>query len=251
MGTGPAPQSPPAESRQSEPEPPGPPGQFKLAEPAVPEREQDRGEEVATRDSASRWSLFTPRDSGGKSRLPEGERDRAGVAEDAGEATDTSAAGDLGPRDGAGAKDAGGAEDAGEFADAGKAGDAGSGDAGPGGESGTAAEPGKAEPAGNDGAAGAAAAAPDLSPPELGTRGEIPAEKPDTPSGDDGDGAGATPLDGEVTIVPGVPRYHRRGCILIRFLSDGDLETMTRGAAEAAGSVPCKACQPDKPVSDP
>jgi hypothetical protein len=56
-------------------------------------------------------------------------------------------------------------------------------------------------------------------------------------------------MDGEVTIVPGVSRYHRRGCILIRFLSDGDLETMTRRAAETAGNVPCKACQPDKPAA--
>jgi hypothetical protein len=59
----------------------------------------------------------------------------------------------------------------------------------------------------------------------------------------------AAPTDDEVTIVPGIARYHRRGCILIRFLSDGDLEIMTRGAAEATGSVPCKACQPDKPAS--
>jgi hypothetical protein len=60
---------------------------------------------------------------------------------------------------------------------------------------------------------------------------------------------GSTPLDDEVTVVPGVPRYHRRGCILIRFLSDGDLETATRREAEATGLVPCKACQPDKPAS--
>jgi hypothetical protein len=60
---------------------------------------------------------------------------------------------------------------------------------------------------------------------------------------------GSTSLDDEVTVVPGVPRYHRRGCILIRFLSDGDLETTTRREAQAAGSVPCKACQPDKPAS--
>ena len=57
----------------------------------------------------------------------------------------------------------------------------------------------------------------------------------------------ATPLDADVTIVPGVARYHRRGCILIRFLGDGDLETMTRSEAEATELVPCKACQPDKP----
>ena len=77
-----------------------------------------------------------------------------------------------------------------------------------------------------------------------------PEEKPGKPGAEDKDGSGATPMDGEVTVVPGVSRYHRRGCILIRFLSDGDLEIMTRGRAEAAGSVPCKACQPDKPVSD-
>jgi hypothetical protein len=61
------------------------------------------------------------------------------------------------------------------------------------------------------------------------------------------DSAGAASLDDEVTVVPGVARYHRRGCILIRFLSDGDLETMTRREAEATVSVPCKACQPDQP----
>ena len=71
----------------------------------------------------------------------------------------------------------------------------------------------------------------------------------DTDAGEDADQAAdaAAPLGDEVTMVPGVARYHRRGCILIRFLSDGDLETMTRREAEAAGSVPCKACQPDKP----
>jgi len=68
-------------------------------------------------------------------------------------------------------------------------------------------------------------------------------------SGAPGAGAdGSSPLDDQVTVVPGVPRYHRRGCILIRFLSDGDLEASTRRAAEAAGSVPCKACQPDQPA---
>ena len=57
---------------------------------------------------------------------------------------------------------------------------------------------------------------------------------------------GGAPPDDAVTIVPGVTRYHRRSCILIRFLSDGDLETMPRREAEATGLVPCKACQPDK-----
>ena len=46
-------------------------------------------------------------------------------------------------------------------------------------------------------------------------------------------------------MVPGITRYHRDDCILIRFLSDDDLERMTREAAVAADCVPCKACQPD------
>ena len=91
---------------------------------------------------------------------------------------------------------------------------------------------------------------PDRKPAPADDRDQKPAEKPDKPVTDEEGGSGATPLDGEVTIVPGVSRYHRRGCILIRFLSDGDLETMTRGEAETAGSIPCKACQPDKPVAE-
>lgn len=60
-------------------------------------------------------------------------------------------------------------------------------------------------------------------------------------------GPGQSPMDGEVTVVPGIPRYHQRACILIRLLSDDDLETPTRREAEAAGSVPCKACHPEPP----
>ena len=51
---------------------------------------------------------------------------------------------------------------------------------------------------------------------------------------------------GHVIVVQGVPRYHKSGCILIRFLGQNDLEQLTREAAEAAGCVPCRACQPDK-----
>ena len=50
-------------------------------------------------------------------------------------------------------------------------------------------------------------------------------------------------------IVPGVPRYHRRDCILIRFLGGDDLETSTAQEAEAKGCVPCRACEPEKPLS--
>jgi hypothetical protein len=49
-----------------------------------------------------------------------------------------------------------------------------------------------------------------------------------------------------VTIVPGVARYHRTGCILIGYLADGDLETATRQQAEARGCLPCRACEPEK-----
>ncbi|HUJ06559.1 MAG TPA: hypothetical protein VLX31_10675 [Streptosporangiaceae bacterium] len=46
--------------------------------------------------------------------------------------------------------------------------------------------------------------------------------------------------------MPGIARYHRSDCILIRFLADDDLEAMTRDAAKAGGCVPCKACKPDE-----
>jgi hypothetical protein len=54
----------------------------------------------------------------------------------------------------------------------------------------------------------------------------------------------------DVTVVPGVARYHRSGCILIRFLGADDLEIMTRQEAESAGFVPCRACQPDELTAD-
>jgi hypothetical protein len=54
----------------------------------------------------------------------------------------------------------------------------------------------------------------------------------------------------EVTVVPGVARYHRSECILIRFLGPDDLNIMTRQTAEADGCVPCRACQPDKLPAD-
>jgi hypothetical protein len=59
-------------------------------------------------------------------------------------------------------------------------------------------------------------------------------------------GDAALGMDGDVTVVPGIARYHRSKCILIRFLGDGDLESMTRAAAEDADFAPCRACQPDQ-----
>ena len=51
----------------------------------------------------------------------------------------------------------------------------------------------------------------------------------------------------EVTVVPGVPRYHTSSCILIRFMGEEDLERMTVAAARDSGCTPCRACQPDQP----
>ena len=63
-------------------------------------------------------------------------------------------------------------------------------------------------------------------------------------------GGPAPATDGNaVVIVPGVARYHRTGCILIRFLGGDDLETSTAQEAEAKGCAPCRACEPDKPLS--
>jgi hypothetical protein len=50
----------------------------------------------------------------------------------------------------------------------------------------------------------------------------------------------------QVSVVPGITRYHRGQCILIRFLSQEDLQTMTLQAAEMASYIPCKACLPEQ-----
>jgi hypothetical protein len=55
----------------------------------------------------------------------------------------------------------------------------------------------------------------------------------------------------EVTVVPGVPRYHKARCILIRFMGDSDLDKMTLAAATEAGCTPCRACLPDQPGKSP
>jgi hypothetical protein len=64
----------------------------------------------------------------------------------------------------------------------------------------------------------------------------------------------STPADGEasapsgehqVTVVPGVPRYHAANCILIRFMDEGDLQKMTLDEANEAGCTACRACQAD------
>ncbi len=61
----------------------------------------------------------------------------------------------------------------------------------------------------------------------------------------------ASDLDLEVTVVPGVPRYHNARCMLIRFMGEDDLEKMTRAAAREIGCTPCRACLPDQPEKSP
>ena len=69
-------------------------------------------------------------------------------------------------------------------------------------------------------------------------------------AGEGGDRPGPDP-DLEVTVVPGVPRYHKARCILIRFMGDSDLDKMTVAAARKAGCTPCRACLPDQPEKSP
>lgn len=56
--------------------------------------------------------------------------------------------------------------------------------------------------------------------------------------------------DVQVSVVPGITRYHRSDCLLIRFLSADDLEVMTRREAADGGCVPCKACKPDQEAAN-
>ena len=69
----------------------------------------------------------------------------------------------------------------------------------------------------------------------------------DSSSGSGSSGQKLSALTGQdvVTVVPGVPRYHRSDCILIRFMGDSDLQRMSVERAQEAGCTPCRACQPD------
>jgi hypothetical protein len=80
-----------------------------------------------------------------------------------------------------------------------------------------------------------AATGPDAASPDVAAPGAGPASVAGAANG----------ARGQVTLVPGIARYHRSGCILIRFLGADDLESMTIQAAEAGGCVPCRACRPD------
>jgi hypothetical protein len=77
---------------------------------------------------------------------------------------------------------------------------------------------------------------------------DAPAEdQQQAPPGHDPESAPAeVDLLREVTVVPGVPRYHSAQCILIRFMGEDDLNKMSLGEARQAGCTPCRACQPDQ-----
>ena len=81
-----------------------------------------------------------------------------------------------------------------------------------------------------------------------------PAGAPASASTDGEDSADAEPSasgdDMQVSVVPGITRYHRGNCQLIRFLSVDDLDLMTKRAATESGCVPCKACKPDQVGAD-
>ena len=78
-----------------------------------------------------------------------------------------------------------------------------------------------------------------------------PGKAPETSDrGDDVVSRDGVPSDQDVTVVPGVPRYHRSECILIRFMGDNDLQRMPVEQAREAGCTPCRACQPDGEEDD-
>ncbi len=78
--------------------------------------------------------------------------------------------------------------------------------------------------------------------------GEDDKDSKDNAQGDAGSGSGSSLPDQDqdlVTVVPGVPRYHRSDCILIRFMGENDLQRMPVERARESGCTPCRACQPD------
>jgi hypothetical protein len=102
----------------------------------------------------------------------------------------------------------------------------------------------------------ASAAAEQGSAPDAGIAGLETTDEPADGSARDapadsanGHGHAARDQGTEVTVVPGITRYHRGECILIRFLGPEDLETMTMQAAEATSYTPCRACRPEQQLA--
>jgi hypothetical protein len=112
-------------------------------------------------------------------------------------------------------------------------------------ESRSAAEPGPAAGPEPPGEPATSASTDDTSEPAA------PAAPAPASSGTPEPLAAAADLQREVTVVPGVPRYHRAHCILIRFMGGKDLDKTTLGAARAGGCTPCRACLPDQDEATP
>jgi hypothetical protein len=112
------------------------------------------------------------------------------------------------------------------------------------------AAPGEAAPAktaaltppGTDLDTGAAEAAAEREPAATAP---APAAKADADAAPGEPSAKQESSSAQVTVVPGVPRYHEKNCILIRFMTDDDLQQMTVAQATEAGCTPCRACHHD------
>jgi hypothetical protein len=92
---------------------------------------------------------------------------------------------------------------------------------------------------GHDGLAGESGAHDGGEAGRVAAASESGSEPPVTAEGD------AAPGTDLVTVVPGVPRYHRTDCVLIRFMPEGDVQKQSVAAARDAGCTPCAACQPE------
>jgi hypothetical protein len=77
--------------------------------------------------------------------------------------------------------------------------------------------------------------------PASGTEAAAAAAEPEgePPAGATGDSTGL------VSVVRGVPRFHREDCVLIRFMPESDTQQMPVAQAREAGCTPCTACEPE------
>lgn len=96
-----------------------------------------------------------------------------------------------------------------------------------------------------------AAPSDDAAPPDKAAPEDEPEPADDATTVTKAAGPADPASDLEVTVVPGVPRYHKATCILIRFMGDSDLDKMTVAAAKDAGCTPCRACLPDQSEGSP
>jgi hypothetical protein len=209
-----------------------------------PGADEDAGADRDATASKASGDLAADRDGGEAGAGSDAGAPRAGGDAGDGAAAHTGAA----SRTGVDTADAGandGEADAGDDAGTGSRAAPGSATAAAGPAVGTASEA-REPPSAGDTQASEAAQASDGAQASKGA-GEPPAG---SQNDHEPPGRSQTPEGNVVVIVPGVARYHRSACILIRFLGADDLETSTAQEAEANGCAPCRACEPQKPLSD-